>query len=116
MQCRLGCGMQDRRGASFVNGCETAVGRSHFGGAEEAVSPPNAFETVRMGKPKVHTVQYSTRKAATHAAEREAMRAGGTVRHDAHPRDGQNPHFQAEDANGKYVKPVVHHCPPQNNC
>jgi len=68
------------------------------------------------GKPKMHTVQYSTRKAAVQATEREARRAGGTVRHDAHPRDGQNPHFQAEDARGENVKPVVHRCPPLNNC
>jgi len=64
------------------------------------------------GKPLVHTVQHSTRKAAQEAAGREARQAGGRVRTDAHPRDGQKPHFQAQDAKGQNVKPVVHHCPP----
>jgi len=67
------------------------------------------------GKPMVHTVQHSTRKEAREAAQQEANRAGGQVRHDAHPQDGQKPHFQAEDANGQNVKPVVHHCPPDCN-
>jgi hypothetical protein len=68
------------------------------------------------GKPKVHTVEHSTRKEAREAAKKEADRAGGEVRHDANPQDGQKPHFQAEDAKGENVKPVVHHCPPGNNC
>ena len=68
------------------------------------------------GKPKVHTVEHSTRKEAREAAKQEADRAGGKVRHDANPQDGQKPHFQAEDANGDNVKPVVHHCGPEKNC
>jgi len=67
------------------------------------------------GKPLVHTVEHSTRKAAREAAEREAP-AGGSARFDAHPQDGQKPHFQAEDANGNNVKPVVHHCVPNKSC
>lgn len=67
------------------------------------------------GKPMVHTVEHSTRKAAREAAEREAP-AGGSARFDAHPQDGQKPHFQAEDANGNNVKPVVHHCVPNKSC
>jgi hypothetical protein len=67
------------------------------------------------GKPMVHTVQHATRKEAREAAQREANQAGGQVRHDAHPQDGQKPHFQAEDAKGENVKPVVHHCPPDCN-
>lgn len=68
------------------------------------------------GKPKVHSVQHSTRKSAEQAAKKEADRAGGKVRNDAHPKDGQKPHFQAEDAKGKNVKPVVHHCKPGKSC
>lgn len=67
------------------------------------------------GKPMVHTVEHSTRKAAREAAEREAP-AGGKARFDAHPQDGQKPHFQAEDANGVNAKPVVHHCVPNKSC
>src|SRR5207244_1555325 len=61
------------------------------------------------GKPMVHSVQTSTRKEAVQRAKQEADRVGGKVRHDAHPKDGQKPHFQAEDANGQNVKPVVHY-------
>lgn len=49
--------MQDSRGASFVNDCETAAAqgaricRGHVCGGEDAVSPPKASETVRMGMP-----------------------------------------------------------------
>jgi hypothetical protein len=68
------------------------------------------------GKPKVHSVQHSTRKEAQQAAKREADEAGGQVRNDAHPQDGQKPHFQAEDAKGENVKPVVHHCKPDKAC
>jgi RHS repeat-associated protein len=67
------------------------------------------------GKPMVHTVEHSTRKAAREAAEKEAP-TGGSTRFDAHPQDGQKPHFQAEDARGKNVKPVVHHCVPSKSC
>jgi len=67
------------------------------------------------GKPMVHTVEHSTRKAAREAAEKEAP-TGGSTRFDAHPQDGQKPHFQAEDASGKNVKPVVHHCVPSKSC
>ena len=62
------------------------------------------------GKPKQHTVQHSSRKSANQAAKKEADRAGGKVRNDANPQnDKQGPHFQAEDAKGDNVKPVVHH-------
>lgn len=67
------------------------------------------------GKPKVHTVDHSTRKGAKEAAERQTP-PGGKVRNDAHPQDGQRPHFQAEDAKGNNVKPVVHHCKPNKAC
>lgn len=67
------------------------------------------------GKPKVHTVEHSTRKGAKDAAEKEAP-AGGGARFDAHPQDGQKAHFQAENAQGANVKPVVHHCPPGKSC
>ena len=66
------------------------------------------------GKPKVHSVQHSTRKSGQQAAAKEAKQAGGKVRNDAHPKDGQKPHFQAQDAQGRNVKPVVHHCKPDN--
>lgn len=68
------------------------------------------------GKPKVHSVQHSTRKEAQQAAKKEADQAGGRVRNDAHPTDGQKPHFQAEDAQGQNVKPVVHHCRQGKDC
>lgn len=65
------------------------------------------------GKPLRHTVQHSTRKEAREAAEREAPR-GGKARHDANPADSrQGAHFQAEDAKGDNVKPVVHHEYPE---
>ncbi|MEQ9003770.1 MAG: RHS repeat-associated core domain-containing protein, partial [Pseudomonadales bacterium] len=67
------------------------------------------------GKPKVHSVQHSTRKSALEAAKRQAGR-DGSVRNDAHPKDGQRPHFQAADAKGENVKPVVHHCKPDKAC
>ena len=67
------------------------------------------------GKPKVHSVQHSTRKSAREAAKRQAGHDGG-VRNDAHPANGQRPHFQAEDAKGENVKPVVHHCKPDRAC
>jgi hypothetical protein len=47
------------------------------------------------------------------AAQTETPR-GGQARFDAHPKDGQKPHYQAEDAKGENVTPVVHigkhHC------
>ncbi len=67
------------------------------------------------GKPKVHTVEHSTVKQAKEAAQREAPR-DGKIRFDAHPQDGQKPHYQAQDAKGENVKPVVHHCPPDKRC
>ena len=67
------------------------------------------------GKPKVHTVEHSTTKGAEEAAQRRVPE-GGEVRFDAHPKDGQKPHYQAEDAKGANVKPVVHHCPPSKRC
>lgn len=67
------------------------------------------------GKPKVHTVEHSTRKGAKEAAQRETP-PGGRVRNDASPKDGQKPHFQAENAKGENVKPVVHHCKPDKAC
>lgn len=67
------------------------------------------------GKPKVHTVEHSTRKGAKEAAAKQTP-PGGKVRHDAHPQDGQKPHFQAENAKGENVKPVVHHCGPNKAC
>ena len=67
------------------------------------------------GKPKVHTVQHSTRKEAKEAAQHETP-PGGRIRNDAHPQDGQKPHFQAENAKGENVKPVVHHCKPNKAC
>ena len=67
------------------------------------------------GKPRVHTVAHSTRKEAREVAEREAP-PGGKARFDAHPKDDQKSHFQAEDASGENVKPVVHHCPPGTKC
>lgn len=67
------------------------------------------------GKPKVHTVQHSTKKGAEESAQRQ-MPEDGKVRFDAHPKDGQKPHYQAEDAKGENVKPVVHHCPPSKRC
>ena len=66
------------------------------------------------GKPKQHTVKHSSRKSANQAAKKEADGAGGKVRNDASPANSkQGPHFQAEDAAGKNVKPVVHHERPQ---
>lgn len=67
------------------------------------------------GKPKVHTVEHSTRKGAKEAAAQQTP-PGGKVRNDAHPQDGQKPHFQAENAKGENVKPVVHHCKPNKAC
>jgi hypothetical protein len=67
------------------------------------------------GRPIVHTVQHSTTKGAREAAERQVP-PGGKVRFDAHPMDGQRPHYKAEDARGGNVKPVVHHCPPDRRC
>lgn len=67
------------------------------------------------GKPMIHNVQHYTAKAAKEAAQREAPQ-GGKVRFDAHPRDGNRPHFQAEDAKGRNVQPVVHHCVPDSSC
>jgi RHS repeat-associated protein len=61
------------------------------------------------GHPKQHTVEHGTRKSAEQAAQREKPQ-GGSVRNDANPANPkQGPHFQAEDAAGKNVKPVVHH-------
>jgi uncharacterized protein RhaS with RHS repeats len=68
------------------------------------------------GKPKVHSVQHSTRKEAQQSAKLQADKAGGKVRNDANPKDGQQPHFQAEDKNGENIKPVIHHCRPNKAC
>jgi len=66
------------------------------------------------GKPKQHTVKHSSRKSANQAAKKEANSAGGKVRNDANPSNPQQgPHFQAEDAAGNNVKPVVHHERPK---
>jgi hypothetical protein len=62
-----------------------------------------------------YTVEHSTTKSAKEAAQGQTP-PGGKVRFDAHPQDGQKPHYQAEDANGDNVKPVVHHCPPDKRC
>lgn len=65
------------------------------------------------GKPKQHTVKHSSRKSAQQAAQKDAP-SGGSVRNDASPANSQQgPHFQAEDAAGKNVKPVVHHERPK---
>jgi uncharacterized protein RhaS with RHS repeats len=63
------------------------------------------------GEPKVHNVQHSTTKGAKQAAQQQTP-PGGKVRNDAHPKGDQKPHFQAEDAKGDNVKPVVHHIKP----
>ena len=66
------------------------------------------------GKPKQHTVNHSQRKPAHQATKKEADRNGGKVRNDANPSTPkQGPHFQAEDAAGNNVKPVVHHERPK---
>lgn len=86
--------------------------------AERAKNIAKGIPEARLGpsgKPMVHTVEHSTRKAAREAAEGEAP-AGGKTRFDAHPQDGQKPHFQAENAKGENVKPVVHHCVPNKSC
>ncbi|MFL6856931.1 MAG: RHS repeat domain-containing protein [Allosphingosinicella sp.] len=67
------------------------------------------------GHPMVHTVNHNTTKAAREAAVRDTP-PGGRARFDAHPQDGQRPHYQAEDASGRNVRPVVHHCPPNSRC
>lgn len=79
--------------------------------AERAKNIAKGIPETRLGpsgKPLVHTVEHSTRKAAREVAEGEVPACGKT-RFDAHPQDGQRPHFQAEDAQGNNVKPVVHH-------
>jgi hypothetical protein len=86
--------------------------------AERAASIAKGIPEARLGpsgKPLIHTVEHSTRKAAREAAESEVP-VGGKTRFDAHPQDGQKPHFQAEDARGNNVKPVVHHCVPNKSC
>jgi RHS repeat-associated protein len=65
------------------------------------------------GLPKRHTVEHTTRKEAREAATRETP-PGGRVRNDANPADPrQGPHFQAEDAQGRNERPVVHHEYPE---
>lgn len=65
------------------------------------------------GLPKRHTVEHSSRKEAREAAQLE-VGPGGRVRNDASPTDPrQGPHYQAEDARGRNVQPVVHHEYPE---
>jgi len=61
------------------------------------------------GEPKQHTRRHSTRKSANQSATKTAQQKGGKARNDANPANPkQGAHFQAEDAAGKNVKPVVH--------
>ncbi len=63
------------------------------------------------GKPKVHNVDHSSRKAA-----KDAARADGKSKPIQHPSDeGQKPHFHATDAKGEKIgKQSPHHTYPQS--
>ena len=112
-------------GAAIFTGIRTARLADKTSDVRRGVSAANRAESKARGvpdsqigpsgKPKVHTVEHSTRKSARDAAQRETP-SGGRVRNDASPKDGQKPHFQAEDARGNNVKPVVHHCKPNKAC
>lgn len=112
--------MGGRESGSIAAGLARAMrteGRAAAAAAREA-NLAKGIPVSRLGtsgQPKVHTVQHSTTKGAREVAERQVP-PGGKVRFDAHPKDGQRPHYQAEDGRGHNVKPVVHHCPPDKRC
>jgi len=57
------------------------------------------------GKPKIHTVEHSTRKEARDAARAE-VGAGGTTTHHATPKEG-GPHFHGVTQQGERSR--IHH-------
>jgi len=94
----------------LVHNC-SAGGRSPEAQARAADNVNKGIPESKLGPsghPKQHTVEHGTRKSAEQAAQRQTPQ-GGSVRNDANPANPkQGPHFQAEDAKGKNVKPVVH--------
>jgi len=100
-------------GAAMVTGRVAHKTKQTAAAAERAKSRAKGIPDSQIGpsgKPKQHTVRHSSRKEANQDAKKEADRAGGRVRNDANPKnEKQGPHFQAEDAKGDNVKPVVHH-------
>lgn len=104
--------------AKLVKGAEKLVGDAAktTAAANRAASRAKGIPDSALGPsglPKRHTVEHSTRKEAREAAQGEVP-TGGRIRNDANPADPrQGPHFQAEDASGSNVKPVVHHEYPE---
>ena len=91
----------------------TKAGKQAGSAAERASNVAKGIPETQLGpsgKPKQHTASHSSRKSAREAAKKEADNGGGSVRHDGNPSNSkQSLHFQAEDAKGENVKPVVHH-------
>jgi RHS repeat-associated protein len=114
-----GVGVAARGAVTAVKAADKAKDAAKAGAAaERAKNIEKGIPESKLGpsgKPKVHNVQHSTTKGAKEAAQKQVPK-DGSARFDAHPQDGNKPHYQAQDAKGDNVKPVVHHCVPDKRC